>query len=932
MRIRDEAASDVKAQHRKSQDIAKFSRESLHSFSFSTAEPAMNETRKSIIQRSIGYMMSKFGWSTTDDAAYETFKASVMEKYGYPVRRGSTAFFSHDDLDVHFQSPNADSKQRPGILQRAYTEYPSLDKLHISSTAEPAGPPKLLTSNSASHLPGLSMAAPQQHGNIHSPTRFLPQNQAIITTSADNRWRIILANDISSLIFGYDRGQLQQMSALDLIGKEFAKRQEQLLSQRRVELGKDQCHSTEQRDDKGIVLVCGKVIPIIKKNGFRSACSLWLKEKRDDTGNPIYIWIFEEIAESLVSVFVNDAGIIQDVVGSIHELYGYRRHDVVGKNVRKLVPVWQKMESHDSGYAENVSEISEKLMNFDQINNIKFFGSISKYGVCFPIITKARQIPESYKDKVPNATNIIKIISLPTIAGLVTLHADGMIQSCNQVFAKYLFGYTTEQLVERRKIDDLLPQFPALITHLGTDERFKLGNIISYMSCRRILQDVQTTEDVPVFSYRSPISSPKPGSGKPGSRRPSTVSRRASIGSMGQPLPPIVAVHRDGAFFEVHLQMRLVDSSEESLIALWITFDRAKVFSKHGHTAGVEHDKTTSGDLSPLFEGQLLDLPETPDDKPKIPMAAPKPMHITKSPKGVDPTNIIAMTPPISETPPPSMCKYSALDSTSKQCIDDFVIVHSLGQGAYGHVNLAYNKATPNKKVVLKYVIKDKILSDCWMNDKQLGLIPIEIHVLHTLRRIPHDNICNMTDFFEDTKNYYIEMGLHGEGMDLFDYIELNENMTRAEIQHIFRQIVDAVAHLHRHNIVHRDIKDENVIVDSTGHVQLIDFGSAAYLKPEQKFDTFAGTLDYCAPEVLRGNTYTGPPQDIWSLGILLYTLIYKENPFYNIDEIMSRDLRIPYTLDDGSIDLIKHMLDRDVDSRLTIEDVVQHRWLTAIE
>jgi PAS domain S-box-containing protein len=108
-------------------------------------------------------------------------------------------------------------------------------------------------------------------------------------------------------------------------------------------------------------------------------------------------------------------GIIQDVVGSVHELYGYRRHDVVGKNVRKLVPVWQKMESHDSGYAENVSEISEKLMNFDQINNIKFFGSISKYGVCFPIITKARQIPESYKDKVPNATNIIKIISLPTV-------------------------------------------------------------------------------------------------------------------------------------------------------------------------------------------------------------------------------------------------------------------------------------------------------------------------------------------------------------------------------------------------------------------------------------------------------------------------------------------------------------------------------------
>jgi serine/threonine protein kinase len=195
-------------------------------------------------------------------------------------------------------------------------------------------------------------------------------------------------------------------------------------------------------------------------------------------------------------------------------------------------------------------------------------------------------------------------------------------------------------------------------------------------------------------------------------------------------------------------------------------------------------------------------------------------------------------------------------------------------------------------------------------------------------------------------------MDLHGEGMDLFDYIELNEKMTATEIRHIFRQIVQAVAHLHKHGIVHRDIKDENVIVDNTGHVQLIDFGSAAYLKPDQKFDTFAGTLDYCAPEILRGNTYTGPPQDIWSLGILLYTLIYKENPFYNIDEIMSRDLRIPWSLDEGkleilsyfacewdafsatnmnisgSVDLIKCMLDRNVDTRLTIDQVVHHKWL----
>lgn len=68
----------------------------------------------------------------------------------------------------------------------------------------------------------------------------------------------------------------------------------------------------------------------------------------------------------------------------------------------------------------------------------------------------------------------------------------------------------------------------------------------------------------------------------------------------------------------------------------------------------------------------------------------------------------------------------------------------------------------------------------------------------------------------------------------------------------------------------------------------------------------------------------------MWALGILLYTIVYKENPFYSIDEIMDRDLRIPYVMSEDSIDLIKLMLDRDVDSRITIENVLEHPWCLA--
>lgn len=78
---------------------------------------------------------------------------------------------------------------------------------------------------------------------------------------------------------------------------------------------------------------------------------------------------------------------------------------------------------------------------------------------------------------------------------------------------------------------------------------------------------------------------------------------------------------------------------------------------------------------------------------------------------------------------------------------------------------------------------------------------------------------------------------------------------------------------------------------------------------------------------MLASQPYGGKEQDVWALGILLYTIIYKENPFYSVDEIMDRDLRVPYTVSDDSIDLIRRMLNRNVAERLTIEEVLEHPW-----
>ena len=90
--------------------------------------------------------------------------------------------------------------------------------------------------------------------------------------------------------------------------------------------------------------------------------------------------------------------------------------------------------------------------------------------------------------------------------------------------------------------------------------------------------------------------------------------------------------------------------------------------------------------------------------------------------------------------------------------------------------------------------------------------------------------------------------------------------------------------------------------------------------------------IDYAAPEVLAGKAYRGKEQDVWALGILLYTIVYKENPFYSIDEIMDHDLRVPYIMSEENLDLIRLMLDRDVERRITISQVLEHPWCRAVK
>uniref|UniRef100_A0A670JGD2 PAS domain-containing serine/threonine-protein kinase n=1 Tax=Podarcis muralis TaxID=64176 RepID=A0A670JGD2_PODMU len=248
-----------------------------------------------------------------------------------------------------------------------------------------------------------------------------------------------------------------------------------------------------------------------------------------------------------------------------------------------------------------------------------------------------------------------------------------------------------------------------------------------------------------------------------------------------------------------------------------------------------------------------------------------------------------------------------------------------IGRGAFGFVWTARCKKDC-KEAVVKFIWKGKVLDYCWVDDPELGRVTQEITIL---RKLQHPNIIKVLDVFENQQFFQLVMERHGSGLDLFTFIDNQPNLDEPLASYIFRQLVSAVNYLHCKNILHRDIKDENIIIAEDFTIKLIDFGSAAYLEPNKLFYTFCGTIEYCSPEVLSGNPYLGPELEMWSLGITLYTIVFGENPFCELEETMDAVLRPPFKVSDDLMNLLTGLLQPFPEDRTTLEVVVEDPWVT---
>ena len=253
-----------------------------------------------------------------------------------------------------------------------------------------------------------------------------------------------------------------------------------------------------------------------------------------------------------------------------------------------------------------------------------------------------------------------------------------------------------------------------------------------------------------------------------------------------------------------------------------------------------------------------------------------------------------------------------------------YTIGKVVGVGSFAKVRLAWHKLT-GQAIAIKTYEKSKM-----KDASHLRRVQQEIKVMEKLN---HPRLIRLFETLESPKRIHLIMEFVSAG-NLCSYVKRRRRLPEEEARKIFYQISVALSYMHEVEIIHRDVKLENVLLDKDGNSKLIDFGFSVFSKDKKALKVFCGTPSYMAPEIVRRIEYEGKPVDAWSLGVVLYALVCGCFPFSAksypelYKKIMRGQFRIPDTLSQGVKDLIRNLLVLDPRKRFTVQQAKNHPWV----